>query len=293
MPKHVLRVATCQFAVGASVTRNAGQIIRQIDQAKKHRADIVHFPESALTGYPGTDLPSWDGFDWDDLRGQTQAIARHAAKRKVWVVLGSAHRPPEVLKGKGEKRETRQERKRGERGLPYNCLYLISPAGRIVDRYDKRFCMTNDFNFYTPGDHFVTFTINGVRCALLICFDLRFPELYRELSKRRVQCVFQSFYNARVSRDRLPGVHRHIMRQTMQARAATNAFWFSGSNASGYYQSYPSVFIQPDGVIAASLPQHRAGVMVNRVDTRQTFYDPSGPYRAAAIRGALSNVKKR
>lgn len=267
MSKGVIRVATCQFAVGSSVTRNAAQIQRQILHAKKRRADIVHFPESALTGYPGTDLTTWDGFDWDDLRAQTQAICDLAAKKKIWVILGSAH----PLSGPR---------------LPHNCLYLINPAGRIVDRYDKRFCMTNDFQYFTPGDHFVTFHVNGVPCALLICFDLRFGELYRQLAKRHVRCVFQSFYNARAPG---PTVHRHIMCQTMQARAASNAFWFSGANASAYYQSYPSVFIQPDGEIVQSLPSHRAAVMVNRVDTRLMFYDPAGPYRDAAIQGALSN----
>lgn len=264
-----IRIATCQFAVGPSVNRNAARIIKQIDQAAKRRADVVHFPESAMTGYPGTDLPSWDGFDWDNLQARTLGIRQAAARRRVWVILGSAH----PLTGNR---------------LPHNCLYLINPAGKVVDRYDKRFCMVNDMKHFTPGDHFVTFRINGVRCGLLICFDLRFPELYRELAKQRVRCVFQSFYNARAPG---PTAHRYIMRQTMQARAATNAFWFSGANASGHYQSYPSVFIEPDGRIAASLPPHRAGVMVNAVDTRKTFYDPSGPYRPAVLRGALNNAK--
>ncbi len=267
MKTGVLRIATCQFAVSASVQRNASQICRQIAQAKKLRADIAHFPESALTGYPGTDLCSWAGFDWDHLRRQTQAICDLTAKKKIWVILGSAHRLT------------------GER-LPHNCLYVINPTGRVVDRYDKRFCMNADFKHYTPGDHFVTFALNGVRCGLLICFDLRFPELYRQMVKQRIQFVMQSFYNARVAG---PTVHRHIMRQTMQARAATNGLWFSGVNACGYYQSYPSVFIQPDGKIVASLKQHRAGVMVNRVDTHRTFYDPSCPYRDKVIGGALSN----
>jgi hypothetical protein len=47
------------------------------------------------------------------------------------------------------------------------------------------------------------------------------------------------------------------------------------------------VLIRPDGVIAARLPANRAGVMVNTVDTRKEFYDASGPFRAAAMRGRL------
>jgi deaminated glutathione amidase len=120
----------------------------------------------------------------------------------------------------------------------------------------------------------------------LICFDLRFPEIYRALYKQGVNCVFQSFYNAR---QKGPSVHTHIMRQTMQCHAATNHFWVSMSNASGYYSPYPSCFIQPDGVIAGQLKQNKAGVMVNTVDLSKKFYDPMAGFREIAIAGKLSN----
>jgi predicted amidohydrolase len=169
---------------------------------------------------------------------------------------------------------------------PHNSLYLINPKGKIVDRYDKRFCTKGDLRRPMPGDHFVYFTINNVKCSLLICFDLRFPEIYRELYKQKVNCIFQSFYNAR---QKGPSVHTHITRQTMQAHAATNHFWISMSNASGYYSPYPSCFIQPDGVIVRQLKANRPGLMVNTVDLNRKFYDPMADFRDIAIAGALSN----
>ena len=75
----------------------------------------------------------------------------------------------------------------------------------------------------------------------------------------------------------------------MQAHAATNHFWVSMSNASGYYAPYPSCFIQPDGVIAGQLKQNKAGVMVNAVDLSKKFYDPMAGFREIAIAGKLSN----
>jgi predicted amidohydrolase len=132
----------------------------------------------------------------------------------------------------------------------------------------------------------VNVTINGVKCSLLICFDLRFPELYRELYKHKVNCILQSFYNAR---QKGPSVHTHIMRQTMQCRAATNHFWVSMSNSSGYYAPYPSCFIQPDGKIVCQLRPNRPGLMVNTVDLNRTFYDPMADFRTIAIRGRLHN----
>jgi predicted amidohydrolase len=266
----MLKVATCQFAVSSSIKRNARRICELLHKAKSSKADIVHFSECALSGYVGTDFPNFDGYDWELLKEETEKIMALAAKLGLWVVLGSTHRLAEPNK-------------------PHNSLYVINPKGKIVDRYDKRFCTKGDLRRLTPGNRFVYFSVNGVKCSLLICFDLRFPEIYRELYKQKVNCIFQSFYNAR---QKGPSVHTHIMRQTMQCRAATNHFWVSMSNSSGYYSPYPSCFIQPDGRIVRQLKQNRAGLMVNTVDLKKKFYDPMADFRDMAIAGKLSNATK-
>lgn len=265
-----LKVATCQFAVGASIRRNSRAICELLHGAKKGRADIVHFSECALSGYVGTDFPNFEGYDWQLLRDETEKVTALAAKLKLWVVLGSTHRLTEPNK-------------------PHNSLYLIGPDGGIVDRYDKRFCTPGDLRRLTPGDRFVNFQINGVKCSLLICFDLRFPELYRQLYEQKVNCVFQSFYNAR---QKGPSVHTQIMRQTMQCRAATNHLWVSMTNSSGYYSPYPSCFIRPDGKIVRQLRQNRLGLMVNTVDLNRKFYDPMADFRDMAISGKLNNARQ-
>jgi predicted amidohydrolase len=270
MADGMIKVATCQFAVGASIKRNSKRICEFLRKAKKARADIVHFSECALSGYVGTDFPNFEGYDWDLLKEETQKIMALAHELHLWVVLGSTHPLTEPNK-------------------PHNSLYLINPEGRIVDRYDKRFCTPGDLRRLMPGNRFADFTINGVKCSLLICFDLRFPEIYRQLYKQKVNCIFQSFYNAR---QKGPSVHTHIMRQTMQCRAATNHFWVSMSNSSGYYSPYPSCFIQPDGKIVKQLRQNRPGLMVNTVDLSKKFYDPMADFRDMAVSGVLSNGPK-
>ena len=166
-------------------------------------AQIVHFPEAALSGYGGIDVPNFLHYDWDALAEETEKIKKSAKKNKIWVIFGTAHR----IKGSFK---------------PYQSLYLVNPKGEIHCRHDKRFCTRAELNRYTPGNRFVFFTVNGIKCSLLICFDLRFPELYRVLCKSKVQCLFQSFYNAR---QKGPSIHSKIMRQTMQTHAACNALW--------------------------------------------------------------------
>jgi len=262
-----LTIATCQFAVGASIERNAKQIRTYIEQASAGGAQIVHFSESALSGYAGIDIPNFVDYDWDTLHRETEKIQALAGRKGLWVILGSAHRLRNTEK-------------------PHNCLYLIGPDGRIADRYDKRFCLKAELRRYTAGDHFVFFEINGIPCSLLICFDVRFPEIYRPLHRQGVQCVFQSFYNAR---QKGPSVHSDIMVQSMQCRAASNAFWVSMCNSSAPYSPYASCFIQPDGKVRQRLSRNRPGMMLNTLDLMERFYDPMTDYREMAMDGQLNN----
>lgn len=267
MAQGIIKVATCQFAVGESVVHNAEMIRSFMRQTGQAGADVVHFSECALSGYCSVDFPTLRGYDWDLLRFETEAILSLAEELKIWVVLGSIHRLTEPNK-------------------PHNSLYLVSPEGKLADRYDKRFCTETDLQHYTPGSRFVNFQINGVKCSLLICFDLRFPEVYRELKKQGVDCILQSFYNAR---QKGPSVHSEIMQQTMQCRAASNYFWVSMTNSSGWFCPYPSCFIQPDGKILARLQDHRDEITINTIDLNKSYYDPSEKFRESAMRGILSN----
>ncbi len=266
MSRGKIRVATCQFAEAFNPRRNAAIVRRYLAKAKQQRAELVHFHEACMSGYlVRKNAPPRTPEYWATMRHAVESVCAEARRLRLWVVLGGAHplTPPHK---------------------PTNCLYLIGPDGGIRDRYDKRFCTSGDLRAYTPGDHFVVFTLNGVKCSLLICYDLRFPELYRELKKRGVQALFQSFHNAYTDG---PGIHNVIMRRTMQAHAGINYLWVSANNSSGHYSRWPSVFIRPDGSVAQSLRSNAAGLMVNTIDTTKSYYDASAPFRSRAMRGVL------
>jgi predicted amidohydrolase len=261
-----IRVASCQFPVSADIRSNYTFIESQIVEAKLKKADVVHFPECALSGYPGTDMKTMDNFNWDLLHQLTDSVLSTAKKLKVWVILGSLHR----LSGNNK---------------PHNSLYVITPEGKIADRYDKRFCTSSDLQFSTPGDHFVTFGINGVNCGLLICYDIRFPELYREYRKLGCDVIFQSFYNARQEKG---SIHPLIMPVSAQAHAATNYFYMSLTNSSAA-RSWPCHFITPDGLIQNKLTPNVEGILISDVDITMKYYDASREYRQEAINGKLNS----
>lgn len=261
-----IRIASCQFPVSADIGQNLAWIRTQMIESALRKADVVHFPECGLSGYPGTDMAHLDQFDWEQLHQSTDSILVLARQLKLWVLLGSIH--PVT----GNKK-------------PFNSLYVINPDGKIIDRYDKRFCTAGDLDYFSPGDHFVTFDVHDVKCGLLICYDIRFPELYREYRKLEVDLIFQSFYNARQQ----PGsIHPVIMPVTAQSRAATNYFYMSLTNSSAA-ESWPCHFITPDGLIQNKLPLNTPGILISEVDIHMEYYDASEPYREDAINGKLNS----
>ena len=263
-----LSIASCQFPVSDNIEENAGWIIKQMEEAHAQGATLAHFPECALSGYPGVDMHTMENFQWNLLHGYTDSIAVLAQQLDMWVLLGSIHELSDSLK-------------------PLNSLYVINPSGKIIDRYDKRFCTNGDLKFFSAGNHFVVFNINGISCGLLICFDVRFPELYREYKKLEVDLIFQSFYNAR---QKPGGIHPKIMPVTAQTRAATNHFYMSLTNSSAA-NSWPCHFITPDGLIEDTLPANKPGVLISELDLSESFYDASKDFRKNAMEGKLYSEK--
>jgi predicted amidohydrolase len=277
VPVRSLRVATCQFSVEPSIAHNRRWVLKQITQAARHEADVVHFSECALSGYAGCDIRDVSAIDWDELHAATRDVLAAARKHHVWVLLGSTHRLDDRTK-------------------PHNSVYVIDPSGKIVDRYDKRFCTgtvgrkpTMDLCHYTPGNRHVKFKVKGVTCGVAICYDYRFPELYRELKALGVEVLFQSFHNARVSvvADTRYNIWKAIVPATMQCRAAENHFWVSANNSTTRPSRWASFTVRPDGQIMGRLALHKPGVLVTDMPLDPQLYDAPGPWRAAAMQGTL------
>jgi deaminated glutathione amidase len=266
-----LRVATCQFPVTGDIPANARHIRRLMLEAGQRGADLVHFSEACLSGYPGADMPSLDGVDWDAHRAALEGIMALAADLGVWVVVGSSH-------------------PLGGRHKPHNSLYVIDDAGRLRTRYDKRFCTASDLAHYSPGTAFTVFDVKGVRCGALVCFDYRFPELYRAYYRQGVRLMLHSFHNAHVKQRNIPregAILTTIVPASVCAHAANNHMWISANNSAARVSLWASFFVQPDGRIVSRLPLHRAGLLLSTVDTEVTYYDAPGPFRERALRGVL------
>lgn len=286
-----LTVATCQFPTDADITSNFQHISQLMKNAREQGADVAHFPEACLSGYAGADLESYAGFDWDLLHKCTQQLIELAGELELWIVLGSAHK----LSGPHK---------------PHNSLYIVNNEGKLVDRYDKRFCggdaleRTGDLAHYSAGNHFSVFEIHGVRCGALICHDYRYPELYREYKRRGVQLMFHSYHAAHISAEFLKhmeaavGVENHTlncgktypgitMPATMIAAAASSHVWISCPNSSAKESCWGSFFVRADGIITGRLDRDQTGILLSVVDTDTDIFDSTFVWRKRALTGTL------
>lgn len=287
----VLKVATCQFPVSVDIEQNADWMARQMSEAAGHGARVAHFPEGALSGYAGTDFETFTGYDWATLERCTDRIREHAGKLGIWVVAGSAHRFSNL-------------------NAPHNSLYVISDKGEVTRRYDKRFLGGNDLDHYSPGNHFSTWVIDEIQCGALICYDYRFPELYRHYVTLDVRLMFHSFHAGNVSPQRLAAISTAIgteyaplnpaatltypgvtMPAVMTASAACNNMWISCPNSSAPESLWSAFFVRSDGITTGQLERNTPGVLLSEVDPTQDLYDSTGPWRRQAIAGVLHSGK--
>ena len=73
--------------------------------------------------------------------------------------------------------------------------------------------------------------------------------------------------------------------------AGSNHLWISVNNTTRRESSGSSFLVRPDGLVASRLPLHRAGVLINTIDTEAEYFDASKDWRRRALRGIYHSGK--
>lgn len=162
-------VAMAQSAVGADVVENARQLRAQMSDAAGAGADLVVFPEFALSGSPGEAITDLGTVDWGRLECELARLGEHAKQCGIHVAVGSVSRVESEFR---------------------NSVYVIDPSGSVFDRYDKRILsFTESARWFTPGRAPVVLSVQGIRIGIAICIEVRFPELFAAYDALNVDAV--------------------------------------------------------------------------------------------------------
>jgi len=235
-----MRVAAVQLTSGPNKADNLGKADRFVTAAAKSGAELVVLPEL------------WNVFGDADvvrsgaepLNGPTTQWAKSlAAKLGVWLLNGSI---TEAIPGSD---------------LVYNTSALMSPEGELVAVYRKvhlcdidapgaHYCESDTTR---GGDELVTAEVGGVNLGLTICYDIRFPEIFRSLALAGAQVLaLPTAFLLMSGRDHYEPLAR--------ARAIENVSFFIGADqwgtpkGSGVSFLGRSMIIDPWGTVLAMAP---------------------------------------
>ena len=232
-------VALVQLDAGPDPETNVRRAAELADRAATDGARLVALPE--YLQFRGPD----DGFRASarPVPGPfTDPFADVARRHGTWVLVGSVAEAS------------------GDPDRPFNTSVLIRPDGEIAARYRKVHLfdvaveagpVDTESARVTAGDELVTAEVEGVRLGLSICYDLRFPELYRGLALAGAQVLtVPANFTERTGRD-----HWEVL---LRARAIENAAYVLAPSQIGGPPGQPaygrSMVIDPWGTVVAQAP---------------------------------------
>ncbi len=249
-----MHVAICQLnAGGDDLEANIANAERLLGEAADGGADLALLPE--LFAYYGSQRRMRALAE--PLGGPiTSRVAALARDRSVWVLAGSIC----------ESADSRV----------YNTSFLFDRGGEAVARYRKIHLYDAELPGQRPiresalfagGDEVVTHNVEGLRLGLSICYDLRFPELYRGLMTSgavmlAVPSAFQAVTGAAHWETLLRA--RAIEEQSYVLAAAQWGPW--GSPEAGHRTYGNAMIVDPWGEIVVRAPDEGDGVWFAEVD---------------------------
>lgn len=201
-----LRVALGEYDIGwhdpdASLDHAA----RIVTQAAASGARLIVLPEMCTSGFT-MDVANFAEPMTSDRITRLSHMARSAG---VWLIAGVPVRDMDVANC-----------------TVRNSALVFAPTGALTARYDKQrlFAYANEQASYQAGSDPVVIDIEGIRVAPFICYDLRFPELFRRVAQHvDLITVIASWPAARRT-------HWDIL---LRARAIENQCYVIGVNRTG------------------------------------------------------------
>jgi len=156
-----MRVAVAQIDVELGAPgRNFENVRRWASRAREAGAELAVFPEMVDTGYR-MDVVLANACTWEDAGGFHGRLRRLAGKLEMAIVCGLSER---------------------DAGGVHNAITVIDSNGDPVARYRKShlFPLADEQTALTPGEEIVAVDHGDLRFGLAVCYDLRFPDLFRQ-----------------------------------------------------------------------------------------------------------------
>lgn len=158
----------------------------------------------------------------------------------------------------------------------YNSAAFISADGELLANHRKRLNSPGSFeeDYFTPGDKATLLTYRGLRIALMICYEVEFPEAVREAALAGAQVVLVP--TALVEQWDV------VASRVVPTRAFENGVWLAYANHAGHENGLDylggSKIVAPEGVIEADAGTEETLISTNISADRVTAAQQRLPY---------------
>lgn len=229
------KIAVCQMRTEIDQTKSLEKAKTMLIEAASSGAQVVVFPEM---------------FNCPYSRKYFRKYAALGHEETVEIMSELAHRNEVVLIG-GSVPET-------EAGRIYNTCFVFNEKGQQIGRYRKLHLFDADLpemHFhesatFAPGDEICVFDTKYGKMGIAICFDVRYPELFRAMSERGAKAIFLPAQFSVISGSK-------YWELPLRARAIDTQAYIIGASAARYvgfdYESWGhSTVVDPRGDIVTS-----------------------------------------
>lgn len=203
----ILKFAIIQMDVKVGdVSQNTNTMLQRLNEAiaADQKPDVILLPEMWNTGYALSEIN-----ELADINGQEtiKLLSQFSKQHKVNIIGGS------IAQKKAD-------------GV-YNTIFAFDRNGQLINDYSKLhlFRLMDEEKYLQAGDKLGSLSIDGIEAGMLICYDIRFPELARALALQGAKVLFVPA--------QWPNPRLHHWRSLLIARAIENQMYVIACNRMG------------------------------------------------------------
>ncbi len=242
----MMRIAVAQIScIPGDVAANCAKILRFVDQARGRGCQAIVLPELIDTGYDITKLAAIAApWDLDDSTTPLAIVAEAAREAQIFVICGLSERVGEKI---------------------YNTTAVIDKQGQLLTRYRKAhlaaYALFDEDQYVAAGGALATAALGELDWGLIICYDLRFPEISRALTVAGAEVIALS--------SAWPFPRLGHWQTLIRARAIENQAYLIAANRVGIDAGVTfcgaSCIIDPYGVTVAAAAVDREELIVGEI----------------------------